>query len=170
MQVSANQTNARNDTGLEFGLREQQTALLSPARRPIPTNNQEGQSKTERAGSTPRDYAYTSYASKRNGIYIQAIRAYQEASRFEENGERLTASGNSVGKGPVTNEKTLTNILREEPTNSNVWAELGMIYHTEGNRDKVSTIYQVLQELDVTKAETFATQVGLREKMLFSVA
>jgi hypothetical protein len=166
MQISANQTNYRNDPGLELGLREQQETKLSPFKRPIPSKDQTNASEQ---GATSRYYYSSSSSSKKNGIYIQAIRAYQEASRFEENGESGASIGDIFGKG-VVNEKTLTNILREEPTNSRAWADLGLLYHTQGNRDKVSAIYQILQELDVAKADTFATQVRLHEKMLFTVA
>ncbi len=166
MQISANQTNSRNDPGLELGLREQQNANLSPARRPIPVKDQESASSSERTGSASRNTAYSSSASKKNGAYLQAIRAYQESARFEETGSGA-AIGNIFGKG---SENTLTNMLREQPTNSGAWADLGMLYHADGNRDKVSAIYQILQALDVTKADAFSTQVGLNEKMLFTVA
>jgi len=170
MQISANQTNSRNDPGLELGLREQQETRPSPSRRPISSKDQTTDSSSAQQGTAFRTYAYSSSSSKKNGIYVQAIRAYQEASRFEENGESGASIGNIFGKGSVVNEKTLTNILREEPTNSGAWADLGMLYHTEGNRDKVSAIYQILQELDIAKADAFATAVGLHEKMLFTVA
>lgn len=169
MQISANQTNSRNDPGLELGLREQQETKLSPVRRPIPSKDQTNAS--EEQGATSRSYSYSSSSSsKKNGIYIQALRAYQEASRFEENGESGASTGDIFGKGSVVNEKTLTNILREEPTDSRAWADLGLLYSTQGNRDKVSAVYQILQELDTAKADAFATQVGLHEKMLFTVA
>jgi len=169
MQISANQPDYKNDPGLQSPLREQQNALLSPSRRPLPAQDQSPAPSSAHRGGSARAYAYSSYSSQNEWVYAQAIRAYQEAARFQENDEGVSSGENSFGNTSFDNEKYLTNIIRTEQGNSTAWSALGVLYYTQGKRDKVSAIYQILQSLDSAKANAFATQLRLHEKMLFTV-
>jgi len=166
MHITANHVDSKNDQGLQLGLREQQNTTLVPSQRPISTKDQTSESHAGQQGSASRAHVYSSYFSKKAGAYLQAIRAYQASARFEENSE---GTFNSLGSESVLTEEALTDVIREEPSNSAAWSDLGLLYHTQGKRDKVSAIYQILQELNIENADAFATQLRLHEKMLFSV-
>lgn len=167
MHIAANQLEGRNDPGLQLSLREQNKTAFLPSQKPLSEKNQTTASSSE-GQSNARARTYSSYASKHVGAYQQAIRAYQESARFEENGDGFLI-GNVFGNGSISAERTLKNILREEPQNSSAWYDLGVLYNGQGQRDRVSAIYQILQGLDSAKADAFATHLRLNEKILFTV-
>jgi len=168
MQISPNQLEGRNDPSLQLGLREQNNTAPLPPQKPLPEKQQNATASSD-SQSNSRARVYSSYSTKIVGAYQQAIRAYQESARFEEENGYGSAIGNIFRNNATGNERTLTNIIREEPENSTAWSDLGVLYHSQGQRDKVSAIYQILQGLDTAKADAFATHLRLHEKMLFTV-
>jgi len=158
-------------SGQQSNLRQEQTQVaLSPSKKSVRLRTESTTVAPSSSQKKDRSDPYAAYSFQNAGPYNQAIRAYQESSRFEPSrAVPLQAIGNIAGEDIRANEKALTEILREEPGNSSAWYDLGIIYSERGNREKVSAVYQVLQKIDEAMAEGFSTQLGLHEKMLLDV-
>jgi len=167
MRIQTSHPDTRHQSSLQ---QEQNAIALSSSRksagpREEPVVISPSSSKTQYRSDT-----YATYSSQNASPYNQAIRAYQEASRFEPvQTVPLQTMGSILGDEVRGNEKALTDILREEPGNSSAWYDLGIVYSQQGNREKVSAVYQVLQKIDDTMAKGFSTQLGLHEKLLLDV-
>ena len=167
MRIQTNHPDTRDQLGLQ---REQNEVVLSSLRKSSRL------AVTPAVVSSPSQTSYDSgpyatYPSQNGGPYHQAIRAYQEASRFEPvKSVPLIAQGAVVGNEARGNEKALTEILQEDPGNGSAWYDLGLLYSEQGKREKVSAVYQVLQKIDSAMADGFSTQLGLHEKWLLDVA
>ncbi|MEK7286480.1 MAG: hypothetical protein AAB035_04195 [Nitrospirota bacterium] len=149
--------------GLQLQLPEQNKAAISASQRPAP--NPEKSAASASVWQNPhRVNANASSSVPRNlGAYQRAILAYQESARLEAQPLFSNESRSD------NQELAITNLLRAEPENADAWSDLGLLYHSQGQRDKVSAIYQILKTLDTTKADTFSTQAGLNEKKLFNI-
>jgi hypothetical protein len=170
-QSVVNQLDSGNHSALQQSLRGQNNATSLHSQRPLPTNNKPADSSPE-SQNKQRTYSHSSSSTipKNVGAHQRAILAYQEAARFEGNNEAVFSIGNLFVNESSRYEQEMTNLLRAEPENSAAWADLGLFYHGQGQRDKVSAIYQILQTFDAAKAEAFSIKVGLHEKVLFNIA
>ena len=170
MRIQANHPDTQKHAGLQ---REPNETALQSARKSVnrPVSTDKPASPDSKNAVAPhRASSYTSYSSLNVGPYQQAIRAYQESARFEAvQAVPFQSEGKGVGGEALQNEAVLTEVLRESPGNSAAWYDLGLIYSGQGNRDKVSAVYQVLQKLDAVMAEGFSTQLGLHEKALLDI-
>lgn len=174
MQINTNHSNRGDHYGLQPGNREQNNTALQPSRRFV--NRQLTATVSSSSSSPPnlldqpRGGGYSSYTFQNANLNHQVIRAYQQSARFEEGPfVPLDSNGNILGQEARGNEGVLAQILREEPENSAAWYDLGILYHQQGSRDKVSAVYQILQKLDGITADHFSVQLGLNEKLLLDI-
>ncbi len=174
MRIDTNHRNRGDNYGLQPGDREHNNAALQPSRRFI--NRQLQGAASSSASSAPRLLTQPHVGSSSSGTFQNgnpnqlAIRAYQQAARFEEGRSiPLHSGGTNLGQDVRGDEGALEDLLREEPANSAAWYDLGLLYHQQGSRDKVSAVYQILQQLDGPTADNFSIQLGLNEKLLLEI-
>jgi hypothetical protein len=128
-----------------------------------------GTAPAPEASSTFSARTYSSYAIQ-NTFPRNAIMAYQRSARFEMSQSiPLPSAGDRFWGNIRQNESALTKILQEEPENRAAWYDMGILYHQQGERNKVSEVYQILNDLDIQIADRFSIQLGLDEKLLLDV-